>query len=365
MTRVAVLGANGQVGAELCLVLGNHDGVEVVPVSRNRFGSAFLRYYGVACRHGRVTDPGEARELIGDCSVIVNLALSMGRGLPRVARRENRELIRTSIECSAPGARIIYCSTRAIYGDPTAGARIRWKSSYGQEKLKCERDALRFGRRAGKDVFVLRLGHVCGELQGLSALVRRQIAAGPIVIPQRDGHSDTVYTATIADAVLKVAAGGGTPGTFDLTCRPQWTWREVYEHEAQAAGLPVEIRRQAAAPPSGTGGGLAALIRLGARFVRAKELGLRLAARLSPAWNQRLQVLNGLNRARAEIVALTREELTLPSMTQVAFGRTFPDFLERTADIVRRQEFRIPSRDPARSWPEDLARPKPRAPHGG
>src|SRR5262249_741297 len=76
MMRIAVLGANGQVGAELCLLLSRQENVEVVPVCRTPMGSAFLRFHGLACRHGQPANPLEAHRLLGDCDVIANLALT-------------------------------------------------------------------------------------------------------------------------------------------------------------------------------------------------------------------------------------------------------------------------------------------------
>jgi len=360
MTRVGVLGANGQVGAELCLILKNHPGIEVIPICRNTFGSAFLRYNGIRCRHGRAADPAQAPSLIGDCDVVLNLALSIGGALPRVARRENRDLIRNSIEHSADGARIVYFSTRAVYGDPREEARIRWKTSYGQEKLRCEADMRRYSRKFGKESHILRLGHVCGDLQGLTALVRSHIAAGPVVLPGRKRLSDTVYTATIVDATLKIASGRGKPGTYDLMCHPQWTWTEVYEYEARRTQQPVRIERlpETKAERGGAAEGLAArAVRAIGRFGTVKEIGLRAAASLSPAFNRRLQALNGLNRARSEITSLTRRELTSAHLTQVAMGRTFMDYLEKTADIVDRAEYGIAPHDREQAWPQSDLEP--------
>ena len=82
MKRVAILGANGQVGIEVSLRLRAVEGIEVVPIARNVSGSAFLRSNGMECRHGRISDFAVARSLIGDCDVVVNLALS-NTAIPR------------------------------------------------------------------------------------------------------------------------------------------------------------------------------------------------------------------------------------------------------------------------------------------
>ena len=98
--KVAILGANGQVGAEVCLILKNQPGIEVVPVCRNRLGSAYLRYEGVACRHGYPTDGVQSKSLFGDCPVIANFA--RGSGSLREMADINDRLIRNSMEYSPP-----------------------------------------------------------------------------------------------------------------------------------------------------------------------------------------------------------------------------------------------------------------------
>ena len=91
----------------------------------------FLRSNDMECRHGRISDPAEARGLIGDCDVVVNFALS-NTAIPRIDRDINRQIIRSVIVMSAkPGAPIIFASTIMVYApgmkfwlpDPTA-----WKS---------------------------------------------------------------------------------------------------------------------------------------------------------------------------------------------------------------------------------------------
>src|SRR5208282_5324068 len=101
MKRVAILGANGQVGTEVSLRLRDVEGIEVVPVARNASGSAFLRLNGMECRHGRVSDPAEARNLIGDCDVVVNFAVST-TAIPRADRDMNRQIVRSMVAAAKP-----------------------------------------------------------------------------------------------------------------------------------------------------------------------------------------------------------------------------------------------------------------------
>src|ERR1700685_4774180 len=114
MKRVAILGANGQVGTEVSLRLRDVEGLEVVPIARNVSGSAFLRRNGMECRHGRISDPAEARSLIGDCDVVVNFALS-NTAIPRIDRQTNRQIVRSTVAAAKPGAPIVFASTIMVY----------------------------------------------------------------------------------------------------------------------------------------------------------------------------------------------------------------------------------------------------------
>lgn len=353
MSVIGVIGANGQVGAELVMILRQWPGIEVVPVCRNRAGSAFLRLNGVECRHGLVSDPAEAPQLIGDCDVIVNLALAPST-LPYAARRLNRALIEQSIVASRPGARIIYSSTTMVYGEPLLGDRVAWPSAYGREKLRCERDVARLCRRHGRSHYVLRFGHVCGQLQNLSLGMIAQIEAGTVCLPREDTPSDSVQMATIVDAVLKIAAGREPPGTYDLVSRPQWTWRMVYEHEARRAGLQLDLREIEVGVHGASALSLSGALRSAMRAVAAnpklKETGLQLLSAMSPTLNQRLRATNYQNRANAEIAALHPHALAREPSPKSLLRGPFLSSLEPTESIVDRPEYRLPA-DASRTGP--------------
>src|SRR3989442_15765920 len=79
--RVAVLGANGQVGTELCLYLKVMDFCEPIAVTRSQNSTAVLSRAGVCCRSGDLTNRQVATALLNDCDLIFDLALPIGRNL--------------------------------------------------------------------------------------------------------------------------------------------------------------------------------------------------------------------------------------------------------------------------------------------
>jgi nucleoside-diphosphate-sugar epimerase len=356
--KVAILGANGQVGAEVCLLLRNHPGITIVPVCRNRLGSAFLRYAGFACRHGMPADSAQAPGLIQDCNLVVNLAL--GSGTLREASDANRRLIRNAVEFSAPGATIMHCSTQSVYGNPYPGKRLRWKNNYAREKLRCEKYAMKMGRKFGKKMIVVRLGHVCGELQGITAMIRREIAAGPVHVPAPGRKSNTVYIATIVDAILK-ASGDNlvAPGIYDLVNEPQWTWREVYEHEARVTGKRLVFDERSIVQPVTRPPLLKRMVSSLGRLLLSnpvrKEYAMQLIALLSTRLNKRIQSYYYRNRAAAEIAALGKHEIRNDALKWREVGWSFIGSLDRTADLVSQDAYQVRECAADRRWPEDLA----------
>ena len=101
--RIVILGGNGQVAAEVALMLANIRGIDVRPVARSKGGSAFLRFHGVSVIHGSITDLRQARLIQEGADVIANFALASGT--PAAAFALNEKIIRQSCdECTCSSA---------------------------------------------------------------------------------------------------------------------------------------------------------------------------------------------------------------------------------------------------------------------
>src|SRR5580704_3078601 len=237
MLKLGMVGANGQVGAELCLLLAAREDIELVAICRNRSGSSFLRWQGIACRHGRVADPTDAARLLSDCDVVVNSSLASGT--PVEIRRIEAQIIRNVFEYSKAAATVIHFSTQSVYGDPRPGRWIRWRNPYGRAKLTTERRVRVESRRTKKPAHIFRLGHVCGSLQEISNTIRTEVRTGTVFLPAQNCSSNTVYTAAIIGAIEQILAGKSQAGTYDLMNSPRWSWREGCECEAGVCDLPL------------------------------------------------------------------------------------------------------------------------------
>jgi nucleoside-diphosphate-sugar epimerase len=306
MKRIAILGANGQVGCEVALRLRGVEGIEVVPITRNVSGSAFLRLNGMECRHGRITDPGAARDLIGDCDVVVNFALS-NTGIPRTDRDVNRQIVRNVVMSAKPGAAIVFASTIMVYAP---GMKFWLPDSYGLEKLISERIFRRLCRASHHPAFVFRLGHVMGDVQNITRKICAEIREGTVALPHQGSRaSNTVFTASIVEAIVQVAQGSSTPGTYDLITSPQWSWLDVYSYYAKQLGLPLHLARpeQIRSPksrPGGPGGSMRNFLRYLANHHALTERLTFFLAFLPRSVNQKMYLRYLQTRALTEVSAL-------------------------------------------------------------
>lgn len=311
--RIIILGANGQVAAEVALLLVAA-GADVIPVCRSRRGSAFLRQRGIAVRHGAIECAEDAPRLVGDGDVIASFALA--GGTPRAMRDANDRIIAHAVGFSPPRAVHVFFSTLAVLPDfVPAGARPA-STAYGREKLRNERTVMRLARVNRRAALVLRLGHVTGRFQGISEAMSRLIAEGAVALPDPERLANCTATASIAAALLEIARRPPTGvELFDLVDTPPRSWRAVLEGEARRHGSMLEIVATATGPA--TSGGLP-------NELAAAAFGL--AGRSSPLRNQASRLL-GLLPQRINRAARARH-LVAQARRAIAQLRAAPRTLE-------------------------------------
>jgi hypothetical protein len=199
---------------------------------------------------------------------------------------------------------------------------------------------------------------VCGPLQNITAKIHKEIASGQVVLPEEDVPSNTVYTVTIVDAIASILAGKESPGTFDLTSAPQWTWREVYAYESAQCRHPFVPQLVAMPKAQGLLKQNLAWVRRTLRgwaragFVRRTlERGLAVA---SPALNARAQAIWLKMRARAEIGAISASPVPSPELSWIPLDRRTLTSLQPTASLLAKEPYKDLTADIRSRWPKDL-----------
>ena len=109
------------------------------------------------------------------------------------------------------------------------------RSVYGTMKRYSEKLATRLGKKFGKDVYILRLGEVHGELQSVSRKFLNEIKDEIAYIP--DAHSYTVFPYTIAEALINIAQGKEKTGRYTVVSEPEWSWKEIHEYYCKKVNI--------------------------------------------------------------------------------------------------------------------------------
>jgi nucleoside-diphosphate-sugar epimerase len=236
LPRVAIIGANGQVGAELCLFLKIMGRVEPIGIARSKVGTALLRRLGIECRHGDFRAVEEACGLLEGCTAVVDLALPMGKS-PIDTKQAIKRHLAAIFKNMHDAKTFIYGSTMSIYRLDPADPFYRW---YGVTKRYAEREAMKLGARSHRDVYNLRFGQVHGEMQSCSLDILERLHEGTIARVPNIG-SYTVFVYSIAEAIINILAGKESPGTYTLISVPEWSWEEVLLWYARIKGISITI----------------------------------------------------------------------------------------------------------------------------
>jgi nucleoside-diphosphate-sugar epimerase len=356
--RIGVLGANGQVGAEVCLLLSQQAGVEVVPICRNRFGSAFLRYSGLACRHGDPADPEQASRLYGDCELVADFSLASLVPDYRLAQEIHNRLIRNVAQYAKPSAKYIYFSTQSVYGDAHVHQNIVFQDIYGHEKYRCEGLVRNYAAQYGREAYIFRLGHVCGEFQGITRNIREAIAYGPVPVPDLNRASNTVHVVTIVDAILKVANDQAQPGTYDLMNVPQWSWKEVFEYEGGKMGIEPKFQKYIEKKAINPAHFLHITLMRALRGLVESRVARKLSSRLLPIlpadWNRRIKAAYSIKSTAAEIAKLHPGQEPMDAVLFKPVVQRFLGTLPPTVELLADPKFNLSDHDKSGCWPEDI-----------
>jgi nucleoside-diphosphate-sugar epimerase len=305
MYKIGVLGANGQVGAEVSLLLSMFDDATIIPISRSELGASFLRHCGLECRIGSVDGGDTSSQLLADCDVVADFSLP--RGLGKQVWRTTKRIIQGAIRHAPSGAPYVYMSSTMAFGMPGSSTRYRnyllSRTQYSAYKRRAERYARLCGLTYGRPVHIFRLGQVHGEIQGVSRQWRRVSSSEPVFLERKgQSPSDTVFCSTIALALVNVARGLDPPGQYTLLQSPEWTWAELYRFFAAQSGH-VDLRGLGgtAAPARGIRAVLRRIVSLGLLALAPWKEILIAHTRLPAELEYRLKIRYLASKAAGEI----------------------------------------------------------------
>ncbi len=165
--RIGILGANGQVGSEVCLRLSQMKGIQVVPICRNPVGAAFLKRCGLDVRLGSVSSEQSSRDLLEDLDLVADFSLPAGSSSH--VQSQMRQTIGNVIQFAPPGVPFVYLSSILAFGNRDFRSPLRQYrvcgSAYGSTKRFAESYARKLSSRHNRPTYLFRVGVVHGDLQ--------------------------------------------------------------------------------------------------------------------------------------------------------------------------------------------------------
>lgn len=230
--KIAIVGANGKVGTELCHWMKDDREVEIVPIVRNILGSAYLVELGLNTRIADICIQEQAEEALRDIDQVVICSYVFGPG--PAAHKANRLMVDHAIRYSSSTAKIVYMSSvRALGARIDRGtSRLSIPKSYDRKKRFLEGYVVKQCTKANKKGIVLRLGHVYGDNQPRTKALKELLDNNECVelYVSAAKPSNVVHTVTIADCVRICAQAEISPGIYSLVNVPQWSWQTVFEY---------------------------------------------------------------------------------------------------------------------------------------
>jgi nucleoside-diphosphate-sugar epimerase len=222
------------VGTELCFLF-RKDGLNVVPIVRNRIGAIFLDYHGFNCRIAEIANENDAKNTLSDIDIVVVATLAFDSGGPtRRSRRINDAVMQNSIRFCMDHAKIVFLSSiRAFSGKVHEHtSRFQLSPPYDVEKRHGEKILFRTCENEGKVGHALRLGHVFGRNQPRTRNIVDLLSARAEIHFQvsADRPSNALHTPTLKEAIMICAVSDLKGGTYSVVNSPQWTWRDVFDH---------------------------------------------------------------------------------------------------------------------------------------
>lgn len=230
--KIAVIGANGNVGTELSYLL--KDDCDVIPIVRNKIGSIFLEHNGIKCRVGDMSNSDMARTILNDIDVVVNATWVSDRfsgSQTQTSKLINKTIIENCFKFSKKNAVIIYLSTIRAFANKVDPITSRfWPPRYDIEKQFLEKIVKKNSKKFNKKGISFRCGHVFGEGQPNTRAIRKLLSENKSITINANGNSPSniLHIITLKDAIFKSLEKIIKSNTYSLVNYPQWTWKEIY-----------------------------------------------------------------------------------------------------------------------------------------
>jgi putative NADH-flavin reductase len=233
MIRIAILGSNGQVGAEVAAYLSVKQDVDVLCLVRSVYSAALFRVLAIPYAVFDPSDVGTLSELLCDRDIVADCTYP-GTELPDIAQTIRRNM-KVVFQSMRPGSTYIYMSSIMAFGMANGARFVKrhaWcRTSYAYIKRSAEHYAQVAGGNHNVRVFNLRLGQVHGLLQGVTQEFRTLLKQPSLVVEGNVSDLATsVFAYPVSQAILHCGLGIVQPGLHTVVSSPQWTLGELFDY---------------------------------------------------------------------------------------------------------------------------------------
>ena len=251
--RVLVTGATGLIGGRLCEVMALTGAFEPRPFV-HATGSAWrITRFPLDVASGDLCDRASVDRAMDGCDAVVHLA----RGDDAVMRRGLENVLRAAVTHRV--SRFVHISSVAVYGSQpppdsvSEAAATRPDLPYGHVKLDQEHRVLRYRRRRGLDVVILRPPNVYGPFASFTVgMVNTVRSHGVAIVDGGRNPCNLVYVDNLVEAILLALWRPEAPGqVLHVTDPEPVSWERCISDHAALVG--VDVPRVAAAelvPPT-------------------------------------------------------------------------------------------------------------------
>jgi len=249
-----VTGATGFIGGRLCEVMALSHAFEPRPFVHSTGSAWRIARFSLNFALGDLCDPRSVDRAIDGCDAVVHLA----RGNDAVMQRGLENVLRAAVAHRV--SRFVHISSVAVYGSQPPAASVseaapasRSDLAYGNAKLEQEHRVLRYGRRHGLEVVILRPPNVWGPFGVFSVeLVNAIRTHGIAILDGGRNPCNLVYVDNLVEAILLALWRPEAPGqVFFVTDREPVSWIRCITDHATLVGVDVpHVASAELAPPA-------------------------------------------------------------------------------------------------------------------
>src|ERR1700730_4989690 len=160
--RIGIIGANGQLGSEVCLLLNQMEDSQPIPICRNQVGASFLQRCGLDVRLGTTDNEVNTRKLLDDLDLVADFSLPVGASSH--VRSTITQTVSNITRFAPPGVPFVYLSSTMAFGNADFHSNLRShrfsRSAYGSTKRFAEHLARKLSAKHERPAYLFRVGVV-------------------------------------------------------------------------------------------------------------------------------------------------------------------------------------------------------------